>query len=285
MRPPHQRPTARRAAALVPVFRTIAVAVVAVVVAAALAVLLFRTPGGLDAAAPTPATPAEKEQPETEPRAPALPGATGREVVAEEPVAASGTAPCAGCLDEPAVLEVAEAFLFYVLPDHLGIRAERYLASVPDDIDLGDRKAISDFSRKLRHLRRPALPAGLVGAPRINPFGTSVRFGSNVNRGWSFSEELETWIVWVQFGWRSHASVASLVERGELPEVALSWPPLKREMYILVNARTGEITSVEGIMRGHLRNVDPTGTDLFVPGRDAARKRAAAWFARNRSGG
>lgn len=65
---------------------------------------------------------------------------------------------------------------------------------------------------------------------------------------------------------------------------ALSWPPLKLEQYILLNAKTGEITSVEG-MRWHLRSVDPPGTHLFVPGRDEARKRAAAWFDRNAAEG
>ena len=258
-------------------YRSVAVAVVAAAVVA-LAVLLFRTSGEADVAAPPPVVVAEKEPPETKPEA----AAVGADVVAEQP-AAHTTAPCAGCLDERAVLDVAGAFLASVMPDHLGIRGERYLVSVPDDVDPGDAASVRRFLRDLRHSPRPALPAGLVDAPRTNPFGMSLNFQSGlVDRGWSLSEALETWIVWIQIGWRDYDSVERLVERGELPEVALSWPPLKRETYIFLNGRTGEITSVIGI-QGNLRRVDPRGTHLFVPGRDEARKRAAGWFAQNRT--
>ena len=264
-------------------FRSVAVAV-AVVAVVTLAVLLLRTSGEADVTAPPPVVVAEKEPPETKSETTSRAAAVGPDVVAEQP-AAPTTAPCAGCLDERAVLDVAGAFLAFVMPDHLGIRAERYLVSVPDDVDPDDVVSVSKFLRDLRLSRRPAaLPAGLVDAPRSNPFGISVDFHSGLaGRGWSLSEALETWIVWIQIGWRSYATVERLVERGELPEVALSWPPLKRETYIFLNARTGEITSAIGL-RGHLGRVDPRRTNLFIPGRDEARKRAAAWFAREQDG-
>ena len=251
---------------------------VAVVAVVALPVLLFRTSGEAGVAVPPPVVVADREPPETKPEAVAV----GTEVVAEQPVAPA-TAPCAGCLDERAVLDVAGAFLASAMPEHLGIRVERYLVSVPDDVDPVDAASVRRFFRDLRRSPRPALPAGLVDAPRTNPFGMSLNFQSGlVDRGWSLSEALETWIVWIQIGWWSYDSVERLVERGKLPEVALSWPPLKRETYIFLNARTGEITSVIGI-QGHLQRVDAQGTHLFVPGRDEASKRAAGWFARNRT--
>ena len=251
-------------------FWPVAVAVVAVAMTA-LAVLLFRPPGEEDGAAapPPPAAVPERGLPGTEPEAPALPVVVAPEVVAEEPAAAPTTAPCAGCLDERAVLDVAGGFLFHVMPDHLGVRAERYLVSIPpDNADL----------EQMLDAPQPGLPPGLVDAPRISLFGMSVR------RLGSPSEALETWIVWIQTGWQSYSTLESLIERGDLPEVARSWPPLKRERYVLVNARTGEITSVDGIRR-HLERVDPRGTNLFVPGREEARKRAAAWFAAHRDPG
>ena len=90
--------------------------------------------------------------------------AVGTELVAEQPVAPA-TAPCAGCLDEQAVLDVAGVFLASAMPEHLGIRVERYLVSVPDDVDPGDAASVRRFFRDLRRSPRPALPAGLVDAP------------------------------------------------------------------------------------------------------------------------
>ena len=231
-------------------------AVTVAVAVAVLATLPFRSPGEAQSAVPTRSALTGRELPQTEPEAPPSLVAIAPEVGAERSGAARTTAPCADCLDERAVLDVVKGYLWYVMPDYLGVRAERYLVSIPPDE--------ADLERML-DAPRPGLPSGLADAPRISPFAMSVpRLGSP-------SEALETWIVWVQTGWQSYSALESLVERGRLPEVARSWPPLKRERYILVNARTGEISSVGGIRR-HLKSVDPRGMNLSVLGREEARK-------------
>ena len=231
---------------------------------AAVAALLFRSAGEAEEGAPIPPPPAlpHSELPATKPQA-HLPATVVSDVVANQANPVHTAAPCAGCLDEQAVLDVAGGYLFYVMPDHLGTRAERYIVSIPPN---------DEELEQILDTPRPALPPGLLNAPPISPFGM------NVQRPGSPSEALETWIIWIQTGWQSRSTLESLVERDELPEVALSWPPLKREHYLLVNARTGELTSVEGIL-GHLDKVDPRGMNLHVLGREEARKRAAAWFA------
>lgn len=244
--------------------RPVAAAVVAVAMAV-LAVMLFRPPGReSEGVALPPAAVPEGELPSTEPEAPAPAVVVAPEVVADEPGAARTPAPCAGCLDEQAVLDVAATYLLYVMPDYLGIRAEPYAVSIPPDTPYEDGDK-----------RRPLLPPGLVDAPPNFSLGASMPRLTP-------SEEAETWIVWVQTGWVGYLTLESLIEEGRLPEMALSWPPLKRERHILVNARTGEITSIDGI-RKYVERVDPRGTNLSVPGREEARKRAAAWFAAHRN--
>lgn len=224
--------------------------------AAVVAALLFRAsePGGK----PTPPTPVMERA--HVPVAPVPETVDVPEPVADDVAAATGTALCAGCLDKQGVLDVAEGFLFYVLPNHLGLRAVPYSVEYPPDFppeDLG---------------LRPLLPPGLVDAPPHFSFGGGVP---------APPDEKEAWIVWVHTGWVPYSRVEQHIERGDLPEVARSWPPVKEEREIVVNARTGEITSILG-MSGRIRMVDPDGTNLFLPGLEEARRRAAAWFAANR---
>lgn len=172
---------------------------------------------------------------------------------------------CEGCLDEQGVLDVAEGLLSYIMPNHLSVRAVPYATEYPPG------------ANPLHG--RPLLTAGLVDAPPDFSMGKLI-----VGRVDAAKDEAETWIVWVQTGWLPYAKLEDYIERGELPEVARSWPPLKEETYVLINARTGELTGLSDAVL-HLRDVDPTGTNLILPGIEEATKRAEAWFAANRTPG
>lgn len=239
-------------------FRKTAVAVIVAITATVVAALLLRS-GESDGETP-PAPVTERARlpavPVREPPAFDVPGAVAGPSVLPAPL-------CEGCLDEQGVLDVAEGLLFYVLPDHLGLRAVPYAVEFPPDAD-----APSDDSG-----RRPLLPPGLVDAPPHFSFGHTVV-------GIPSEDAKDIWIVWVQTGWVPYSTLENHIERGDLPEIARSWPPLKEERAIVVHAGTGEIMSVGGIT-SHILSVDPTGTNLFVPGIEEARKRAAAWFAAN----
>ncbi|MYD96482.1 MAG: hypothetical protein F4X98_03725 [Gammaproteobacteria bacterium] len=56
----------------------------------------------------------------------------------------------------------------------------------------------------------------------------------------------EWWIVWFHVGWRHPREVEGKIGEGVLPEVALAWPPIKREEYIIVDARSGRIEAHSG---------------------------------------
>lgn len=238
--------------------RTAAIATLLVAtVAAVAAALLFRSGESDGDRPPVPVTTA---------RLPTLPVPLDRDTPAvgvPGAVEPSAVVPavqlCEGCLDERGVLDVAEGFLFYVMPDHLGIRAVPYSVEYPPDVPPEDTGL------------RPLLPPGLVDAPPRFSFGGGVP---------APPAKEETWIVWIQTGWVPYERVEHHIESGDLPDVARSWPPVKEEREILVNARTGEILPT-GIT-GHIRRVDHDTTNLFLPGVEEARKRAAAWFAAHR---
>lgn len=129
---------------------------------------------------------------------------------------------CHGCLTERAVLDVVETYLRHLDPVYLhGEIWAHPLADIapetPGHVD-----------------GQPKLPPGLLDAPEFNPMGKSI----DTRR---YPVET-TWIVWVQTGWRSQQAIENQIVLGKLPEVALSWPPIKEETFVAVDGRTGEMS-------------------------------------------
>lgn len=244
-------------------FRKTAVAAIMVTVATVVAALLLRSAGESDRKVPTAAVP---ERGDLAPPSPVAVAVAVPEAITEPRAATVASALCSGCLDEQGVLNVAQGFLFYVMPDHLGTRAVPFAVEFPPGVTYDGPQ------------RRPFLPPGLVDAP------PRFSIGQGIPRHLAPEEEAETWIVWIQTGWLSYSALENYIERGDLPEVARSWPPLKRETYILIHAKTGEVTGLSGITP-YVRTVDPSGNNLFVPGLEEARRRAAGWFEANRKSG
>ena len=165
---------------------------------------------------------------------------------------------CDGCLHERAVLDVAETFLRHLNPDllHWGIRAQPLAEVAPETPG--------------RVFGLPKLPPGLLDAPEHNPMGVTVD---------TRLYDVETaWLVWVQIGWRSHEIIEKLVEYGDLPEVALSWPPIKNETYVVVDSRSGDLKPV-GLFAwsdaGPLPPYPPHHLEMVAA---ATRERADRWL-------
>ena len=64
---------------------------------------------------------------------------------------------------------------------------------------------------------------------------------------------------------------------GDLPEVALSWPPIKKEVFVAVDGRTGEM-SPDGIFRLTSQGLWPRHPAHYDAVLEATRARAARWF-------
>ena len=188
------------------------------------------------------------------------------EVVAPKPQSNSGgpAPPCEACLNEPGALDVAETFLYHMREDYIDVRAELYA-------DIAARNEAAGL-RPPHRTPMPKLPAGLVDAP-VN-YSMSSRGLPEVERPG------ETWVVWVQEGWFTGETLESYIsEDGPLPPAAASWPPLKWEDYLLVDARTGAVDT---------RSMWPIGTakyrELNTYGERARREaanRAGHWIAKS----
>ena len=98
----------------------------------------------------------------------------------------------------------------------------------------------------------------------------------------------QTWRVWYQTGWAEPEEIASLVQRGELPQEALGWGRQPLEEFILVHARTGAIQPVQsgrGNVRYHHGGLHLTNREDEIDSRwygaiHAAMKRAEHWIER-----
>lgn len=152
----------------------------------------------------------------------------------EAAVTVAGSLPCEACLDERGALEVAEVFLFYVLPSHLGVRAMLY----------------SDIPGDPHEQYLPKLPNGLLDAPPDFDLGQAILLPEEADRE-------TTWVVWVHTGWLSKVQLDEYIRAGELPHTAWSWPPVKVERYLLVDARTGKVWPT-GITSGTLAEPWPS---------------------------
>ena len=183
-----------------------------------------------------------------------------------------GPAPCAGCLTERAVLDVVETYLRYLDPVHLqgGIWAQ----------------PLADVATEKPGLVRglPKLPPGLLEAPEFNPFGVTVDTRS-------YPVET-TWLVWLQTGWVPRRAIEQRIRSvtetpdgrtfsGDLPEVALSWPPIKKETFVAVDGRTGEIRSA-GIFRMTSQGQWPPYPPHYDAVLEATRQRADHWLRKER---
>ena len=187
---------------------------------------------------PDPAAPRQAPPYETEVEVPARPD---EGAVSSEPDVA---APCEGCLGGNAALDVVETLLLHLGTEHLDIRAEVY-ADIP----------------WLTYTRRSApLPPGLKSAPRAYSFGS-------VLPDLKGTEAEDTWVVWYQIAWMPRDAVEGEISAGHFPPEARSWPPLKVEDYLLVNARTGELDA----------------TTLYELTRDNPRSQQAKRLARQRA--
>ena len=207
-----------------------------------------------------------------------------------------GRALCEACLPERAVLDVAKTYLRHLDPVYLQreIRAHPLADVLPDVVP-------ENFELIL-----PELPADLVGAPAKNPFGMSIGYGS-------YPVDT-TWFVWVHTGWVPREAIerrvglpgetvlgpeeADAVVSGDvsirelvpgwqpgdhvrigrlLPDVALSWPPIKEEHDIAVDSRTGDVLDVSGyfVRRARAEDVD---SKAHAEALELARVRADQWF-------
>ena len=214
---------------------------------------------GTEAAPPPPGPPLDPEH--TMDSAP--PGA-GPEPPGPQPDPTEHAAPCGGCLPEAGALDVAETFLYHMRRNYIDVRAELYS-------DIAARLEAAGQGPPHREYL-PKLPPGLVDAPA--DYSMSGRGLPEVERPG------ETWVVWVQEGWYTGESLESYIsEDGPLPPAARSWPPLKWETYLLVDARTGEVDSrvMWRIGTRRYRDMDAYGDRAR---REAAR-RAEHWTAKS----
>ena len=185
-------------------------------------------------------------------------------VPVEQLAEATPPAPCDGCLNEPGALDVAETFLYHMRAEYIDIRAELYS-------DIAARLEVAGLPPPHKTWL-PKLPPGLVDAP--------VDYSMSSRRLPEVERPGETWVAWVQEGWFRGKTLESYIsEDGPLPPAAVSWPPLKWETYLLVDARSGAVDA---------RIMFPPGTpsrkDLHAYGdrarREAAR-RAEQWIAKD----
>ena len=241
--------------------------------AALLAALAFLPRGGVDTGAPAADTEATPVAPRLPPAAQAnrAEPATGtaQEAAGEEAAAT----PCEGCLDEPAALDVAETFLFHMRADYIDVRAELY-ADIAATLEAAGLPPPHETWL-------PKLPPGLADAPA--GYSVSNRRLPEVP-GWVSPDGEwtagpgETWVVWVQEGWFTGWSLEHLISIGDLPRAAASWPPLKWETYMLVDARSGAVYAAAMWPLG-----TPVYQDMRTYGdraREEAAGRAAHWIDR-----
>ena len=244
---------------------------------------------GLATAPPKPSFPPPSTTVATAP----LPG------VEQEPAPAviegDGPALCDGCLPERAVLDLVETYLRHLDPVHLrgGIWAQPLAEVDPEK-------------------PQPKLPPGLIGAPEHNPFGIWIdtrRYPVEttwlvwLQTGWLPRKSIEQRIRRVDETTIGEmraseplnfaALQASMEEKapgtvltddlvvqsssGVLPEVALSWPPIKRETYVAIDSRTGELWP-DGIFKMTTAGQWPPYPPHYEAVLAATRQRADRWL-------
>lgn len=211
-----------------------------------------------------------------------------------------GPAPCEGCLTERAALDVVETYLRYLDPVHLqgGLWAQPLADVAPEE------------PGQVHGL--PKLPPELLEAPELNPFGVTVDTRDYpvettwlvwLQTGWVPRKAIEQRIrrtrertieeMRASEPLNFDAFQSALEETapgtvlpddytvrtssGDLPEVALSWPPIKKETYVAVDGRTGEL-SPDGIFHRTSIGIQPEPPPHHERALELARKRADHWL-------
>lgn len=164
---------------------------------------------------------------------------------------------CDGCLTERAVLDVVETYLRQLDPVYLHgeLRAHPLADIAPETPGL--------------IYGQPKLPPDLLEVPEKNPMGMIID---------SRSYPVEaTWIVWVQTGWWPHHVIENQVRSGSLPEVALSWPPIKEEAFVAVDSQTGKLHP-DGIFDNTSAGLWPPLPPHYDAVLEATHDRVARWL-------
>ena len=226
----------------------------------------------------------------------------------DDPVPAveeDGPVLCDGCLNERAVLDVVETYLRHLDPVYLqGEIWAHPLADVAPDTP-GPVDGL------------PPLPPGLPEAPEFNPMGMSIdtrRYPVEttwivwLQTGWVPQRAIEQRIRTVEETTigelratveelRAHLlpehipDLAALDDldddvrvestSGDLPEVALSWRPIKKQAFVAVDGRTGELRP-DGIFRLTSIGVQPEPPPHHGRALELARERAGHWLRKER---
>ena len=275
----------------------------AVLVAVVVATLVFLWPGDhRNAPPPSPDPPPSLAAQFPPPPAAPVPPPLLQAVQDGDDVAAVGEgrpALCDGCLTERAVLDVVDTYLRHLDPVYLqGERWAHPLADVaPDPPD---------------RIRLPKLPEGLLDAPELNPFGMTVD-----SRDYPVETTWIVWIQtgWVprraierRIRRTSETTIAEMranepldfdalqtalkeaapgtvlpddytirTSTGDLSEVALSWPPIKKEVFVAVDGRTGRLYP-DGIFLLTSHGQVPPFPPHYEEVLDATRQRVARWL-------
>ena len=282
--------------------RPAASAIGAVLVAVVAATLVVLWPGGQRNGPPTPPDPPPSSVAQfPPPRAASVPPRPqavrgGDDVAAVEE---GRPALCDGCLTERAVLDVVDTYLRHLDPVYLqGERWAHPLADVAPDPP--------------GRVRLPKLPEGLLDAPESNPFGMTVDSRDYpvettwivwVQTGWVPRKAIEQRIrrtsertigeMRANEPLNFDALQTALEEAapgtvlpddytirtstGDLPEVALSWPPIKKEVFVAVDGRTGRLYP-DGIFLLTSHGRLPPFPAHYEAVLDATRRRVARWL-------
>ena len=227
--------------------------------------------------------------------------AAGRD---HDPVAAGGEeefpALCDGCLTERAVLDVVETYLRHLDPVYL-----------QGDIWAHPLADIAPDTPGLVH-GQPPLPPELLEVPEFNPFGTTVDSRDYpvettwivwIQTGWVPRKAIEQRIRRTRertiaemraneplnFDALQTASEEAApgtvlpddhiirTSSGDLPEVALSWPPIKKQVFVAVDSRNGDLRP-DGIFIRTSIGLHPPHPSHYDAVLDATRERASRWF-------
>lgn len=206
---------------------------------------------------------------------------------------------CDGCLTERAVLDVVEMYLRHLDPVYLQgeIWAHPLAAVAPETPG---------------PIRLPKLPEGLLEAPDFNPFGRTIETRDYpvettwivwIQTGWVphsaieqrirstskrtigemradnplFFDELQSGLEEAAPGTVLSDDYTVRTTSGELPEVALSWPPIKDETFVAVDGRTGKLYP-DGIFELTSQGQWPLHPPHYEAVLAATRARAARWL-------
>ena len=161
------------------------------------------------------------------------------------PEARQAAAPCEGCLDEQATVDVASEYLDNVGVDYIDVWVEIF-EDFPwrGDTELVWTYQLGPHALPQRWFQPQAAPPPLGPAP-IEYVGELM---NGIRVPPADGQPDLTWRVWYQTGWVRVETIERHVDHGLLPLEALAWPPQRYAKSFLVHAQTGAIaaTPIEG---------------------------------------